>query len=392
MLLCSSPCHGSIGGADSSNPFRAAFSGARIILRQVSPESESIFDLILILYKHCNGNFQPLFTYLGLSGDDLDSFLEYAAMVLDNMGNYRVSIPTRDQVTFTDPFIKSSGDRKFIPRISAKSFSKLASCEKEAADLYALVEDDIYDTSPGSMGYPSDGLMSNYYPDSPNISKEEIDGVQAFLESKKIYSENTRLRKIREDDQVVYELLIASASVSKPSDQKYLDIFSPDSVVDGTKLKITYGDYSAEMANVVVNLKQAREYAANENQEKMLDEYIDSFQKGCIASHRESQKWWIKDISPSVETNIGFIEPYRDPQGMRAEWEGLVAIVNKEESKKYSSMVERSDEFIVKMPWNGEFAGYGVGKKGPFEAAKFTRPDYTSLEGTYLDYLICKRY
>lgn len=224
--------------------------------------------------------------------------------------------------------------------------------------------------------------MSNYYPDSPNITKEEIDGVQTFLESQKIYSENTRLRKIRENDQVVYELLVASARISKPSDQKYLHIVSPDSVIDGTRLKITYGDYSTEMANVVENLSQAAEYAANETQERMLDEYIQSFEKGCIASHRESQKWWIRDISPSVETNIGFIEPYRDPQGVRAEWEGLVAIVNKEESQKYTEMVERSDEFIIKMPWNGEFAGYEVGQKGPFEAPKFKRPDYTSLEGT----------
>src|SRR5208282_2450640 len=87
-----------------------------------------------------------------------------------------------------------------------------------------------------------------------------------------------------------------------------------------------------EMAKAVECLKQAKEYAANENQEKMLDAYINSFQNGSISLHRESQKWWIKDISPAVETNIGFIEQYRDPHGVRAEWEGLVAIVNKEES------------------------------------------------------------
>lgn len=225
--------------------------------------------------------------------------------------------------------------------------------------------------------------MSNYYPDSPNITQEEIDGVQAFLESKKIYSENTRLKKIRENDNVVYELLIASAKISKPGQEEYFDITAPDNIVDGTKLKITYGDYSTELTSVISNLSQAKFYAANSTQVQMLDAYIDSFQNGSISSHRESQKWWIKDVSPSVETNIGFIEPYRDPQGVRAEWEGLVAIVNKEESKKYFIMVERSEEFVVKMPWNGEVGGYGVGKKGPFEAEKFMRPDYTSLEGMF---------
>lgn len=79
---------------------RAAFAGARIILRQVSPESEIIFDLILILYKQCNGDFRPLFNSLGLSSEDLDFFLDYAAMVLDNMGNYRVSTPSTQSSAF----------------------------------------------------------------------------------------------------------------------------------------------------------------------------------------------------------------------------------------------------------------------------------------------------
>jgi dipeptidyl-peptidase-3 len=113
----------------------------------------------------------------------------------------------------------------------------------------------------------------------------------------------------------------------------------------------------------------------------MLDAYINSFQNGSIDSHRKSQKHWIKDVNPGVETNIGFIEAYRDPQGVRAEWEGLVAVVNKEESKKYSLLVGRSEEFVMKMPWNGEVGGYGVGKKGPFKAEKFMQPDYTSVEG-----------
>lgn len=80
---------------------KASFSGARIIMRQVSPESESIFDLVIALYKHYSRDLASLIRSSQLSDEDLEFFQEYAATFLSNLGNYR-----------------SSGGSKFIPRIS----------------------------------------------------------------------------------------------------------------------------------------------------------------------------------------------------------------------------------------------------------------------------------
>lgn len=67
----------------------AAWFGARIILRQVSPESPAIFDFILELHRSCSGEWRSL---IGpdISEENLQHFLTYAATFLSNVGNYYV--------------------------------------------------------------------------------------------------------------------------------------------------------------------------------------------------------------------------------------------------------------------------------------------------------------
>ena len=65
-----------------------------------------------------------------------------------------------------------------------------------------------------------------------------------------------------------------------------------------------------------------------------------------MEKHKESQILWLKDKSPVVETNIGFIETYADPLGQRGEFEGFVAVVDKENSKRFMMLVDMAPELI----------------------------------------------
>lgn len=144
---------------------------------------------------------------------------------------------------------------------------------------------------PRSLGYPSDGLLSNYY--SQDITKDEISAVQNFLDLKDIRSENTRLRKRIENGQLIYELLVASAIM--PPTQTFV-ITGTDSAVDEAALNIVFGDHLSDLTLVISYLEKAKQCAANKNQVSMIEAYIESFQTGSIEAHKESQKHWIKDL------------------------------------------------------------------------------------------------
>ena len=46
----------------------------------------------------------------------------------------------------------------------------------------------------------------------------------------------------------------------------------------------------------------------------MLIHYVNHFNSGSIDLHKDSQRSWVKDVGPIVESNIGFIETYLDPK------------------------------------------------------------------------------
>lgn len=265
---------------------------------------------------------------------------------------------------------KSFGDSKFVPRLAPEKFDALANFSPEAAQHYSF-RDALYETkSPGHMhlGYPPTHL-SNYYPDSPNITKEEIAAIADILKEKKLLPENTRLTKLPSGD---FELLVASAEKEPSKSDRDISEASwtlDAEPVNGKKLSIRFGDHAKEMETIAAALKEAEKTAANERERAMQAEYVKSFSSGSMNAHVESQRHWIHDKGPMVECNIGFIETYRDPHGIRGEWEGFAAMVNKERTRAFGELVSSAPQQIPKLPWPKEF-----------EKDEFMSPDFTSLE------------
>jgi dipeptidyl-peptidase III len=329
-----------------------------VTLRQVSPESEPIYDLIVALYTACKGNWKTLAKKTGASEDEVNGFLEYATQFLGNCGNY-----------------KGFGDSKFVPRISGEVLSKLVSVSEEctkALEKASSTGGGLYETKePGMMhfGYPENGHLSTYYPDSPDITKEEITLVGELPEKEKLLLENTRLRKTRSGD---FEVLIASGVANPPASDRDLgdaDSFDLGGKLSGKNLKLVYGDHLNEMAKITVEIKKAGKEAGNDIEKKMHGEYATSFSTGSIQAFKESQRDWIKDKGPMVETNLGFVETYRDPHGVRGEWEGFVAMVNLERTRAFGKLVKSAPSMIPRLPWSKDF-----------EKDEFLSPDFTSLE------------
>jgi len=359
------------------NKCRAAYQCTRIVLRQVSQESEPIFDLIIELATQCNCEWRVLQEKTGISDEALSYFLDYAAMFLDSLGNYRVGLLLHqiEDLNHALIFNKGHGDRKIIPRLSSKDFRCICSYSQKATDCYKTVEIDIYSEEPSSIGFPDQGGASAYYPCSPDITKDEIEDVQRVLLQRDRHAlDNTRLRKVRTNEDATYHVMVASSSFAPPEDPS-------DFIATHSNIRFEYGDYAAELEKVRRSLQESAKFASNEHQKQYIGHLSEFFRTGQIDTHRQAAISWVQNKAPVVEANIGFLTAYRDPAGLRRSCEGLVAIKNKEESKILTRLTDSVDSFRVSLPWvaighTSENEPYGA-----YENARFVTPDFVSLDG-----------
>jgi len=323
-----------------------SWSGALCCLVQCSPESPPLFALLHSLFSaEPPARLQPKAEAAGVSAEDWNAFMQFTACFLGNMGNYL-----------------SFGDTKFVPRCSRASFTSILGASVNAAELLArwdAIADRVYDLSAGcrQMGLEGDGI-STYY--SEGIAKADIELVQAFLTEGGMGDQAYNTRLFREKGGVL-RLCVASAEAREGVEHEFR----------GEKIRVEYGDHAPFMRALADQIERARASVPSDrgDQAEMCDQYVKAFRGGNIEDHKASQRAWVKDKAPPVESNIGFIESYRDPFGVRGEFEGFVAVVNREQSRKFQVLVDNAMEFIAMLPW-----------PAAFEKDTFLRPDFTALD------------
>uniref|UniRef100_V9KGU9 Dipeptidyl peptidase 3 n=1 Tax=Callorhinchus milii TaxID=7868 RepID=V9KGU9_CALMI len=339
---------------------QAAWYGGLVVLLQTSPESPTIYVLLQKLFAaQPLSELQATATEVGLTADEHQAFLVYAAGIYSNMGNY-----------------KSFGDTKFIPNLPKEKLKELVwhstahqRDPQEVERLWEACGDPMFSLHDRQkqLGLGDKGITTYF---SGNCDLKDAELAQRFLDSKNISAYNTRMFKTTgKNGKCTYEIRLASVLKDDTPTEGESDNKCGLYEFDGTRFKVVRGDYSALMKKVVENLEKARGYAANPNTQQMLEHYVRSFTCGCVEAHKEGSKYWVQDKGPIVESYIGFIESYRDPFGSRGEFEGFVAVVNKAMSAKFARLVSSAEQLLPQLPWPPQFEKDG-----------FLKPDFTSLD------------
>lgn len=323
---------------------KASWEGSLICFFQNSYEAGGLFLLFQEIFRV--SDLQSRSLAAGLTEEEWRHFLAYAAGVYTNTGNYR-----------------SFGATKIIPEITKERFEVVltASGSSLAAEIWEKIGEITYDYSAARqvLNFPDKGGVTAYY--SSNVTSNDAEFVKRFLISKNLTDVhvNSRLWKLNEN---TLEVRIASLK------NHYLPYLG-DHEFEGKLIKITGGDFDIFMKRIVDNLAQALPYCANSTQSQMVLHYIQHFTTGEINEHKNSQRSWIQDKGPVIETNIGFIETYVDPLCIRAEFEGFVSMVDKVVSAKFTKLVDNAPSILAHLPWGAVF------EKDVFQA-----PDFTSLD------------
>jgi len=250
---------------------KASWAGAKITFHQVCYEAPALFMIFQAYFQEKDFlKLEEAALSQGVTKLEFDQFCAYAAGFYDNMSNY---------FTF--------GNLKFAPECSMKAFKTILDSNPLHGDpdafytavideLYPQVEVEIFNLEKPftSLNFPEQGGITAYF--SRNMTKDDLKLVQEFLAHHKIDVLNTRVFK-KDDGKFV----LTVGSINKDKTRKDVDF-------KDRKFDINYGEFAPYLEEANYYLKKALNYVENENQQHMLEKYIESNETGDMDAHKDS--------------------------------------------------------------------------------------------------------
>ncbi len=117
----------------------------------------------------------------------------------------------------------------------------------------------------------------------------------------------------------------------------------------------TDGLYGSALTKIVENLKLARPYAEDEQQQKVIDLLISYYETGDLATFDQYSIAWVQNTEPLIDFVNGFIECYGDPLGLKCSWESIVNFKDLEATKRTETLSSNAQWFEDNSPVAPEF-------------------------------------
>ena len=115
------------------------------------------------------------------------------------------------------------------------------------------------------------------------------------------------------------------------------------------------GLYGSAIKKIVENLKLARPFAEDEQQQKVIDLLISYYETGDLKTFDQYSIAWVENTEPLVDFVNGFIECYGDPLGLKCSWESIVNFKDIEATKRTETLSANAQWFEDHSPVAPEF-------------------------------------
>ena len=236
--------------------------------------------------------------------------------------NFKAMEEYLKRVWFSNGIHHHYGSEKFVPGFSKEWLASQTELADEIANVIfnpSVLQKRVNLAEGQDLVKTS---ASNYY---ENVSQEEA---EAFYEKQK--TEGDTLRP------VMYGM---NSRLVKTESGDFIE-----------KKWTTEGLYGAALKKIVENLKLARPYAEDAQQQKVIDLLISYYETGDLKTFDQYSIAWVENTEPLIDFVNGFIECYGDPLGLKCSWESIVNFKDLEATKRTQTLSANAQWFEDNSP------------------------------------------